>query len=608
MTLVSALTGAGILLCVSFLTFFEIGIPLAVADNVTTSVTVLNTPPQWTVNAQESVASATTTPTNSGATITFVATATDSNAENYYLIICKTTVAPTAVSSAPPTCNGGISNRWAISGATASGAQASASTSTIETFPFQNESNDWYGWVCDANASLPRCNQVYTNTTGDLARASPFVVNHPPVFAGITNDGPANPGETVTWTSTSYDTDTLDTNDTVRLLVCRSADFSTSTGACGAGGTWATSTLAATNAATTTTIQIPTQDRNYDAYVYIVDTHGHAATSTLYQASSSVFAVNNVAPSVTAASISLEDTDNIGNITLTVPSATSGPFFVKFEVVDNNSCLNASSGNEFSSARANVYRSGVASTSCYLASGHYNSNNCYPNASPFFSNFISCTQDVGTCSGAGDSSAEWTCRFSLWYNADPTVAATPWTAQNWLATVEAFDDNTATSSFIEAVSGNEVGTFMAFNVTETAIGYGGLEPGQFNDPLASTTDLIALGNVGLDEDLYGDTMCTTWSAPDSCDTNGFQITGDIPVANQKFATSSAGYNDPDAYVLAGSSTPTDLLIRVPKTTATSTPSELDTYWGINIPSDITLAGDYSGQNTITAKVSNFLFW
>jgi hypothetical protein len=34
----------------------------------------------------------------------------------------------------------------------------------------------------------------------------------------------------------------------------------------------------------------------------------------------------------------------------------------------------------------------------------------------------------------------------------------------------------------------------------------------------------------------------------------------------------------------------------------------DTYWGINIPIAITLAGNYTGQNTITAKVSNLLFW
>lgn len=585
----------------AFFILFELRVPSASADDVTTSVTVLNTPPVWTVNATENPASSTTTPTNSGSNVTFTATATDSNAESYYLIICKTSGAPTANSSAPPTCNGGVSNQWAISTLTASAAQATAATTTRETFPFANELNDWYGWVCDANTSLPRCNLSFTQGSGEAA--SPFVVNHPPVFTAIINDSPAEPGETVTWTATASDTDVAGVADTVQLFVCRANDF---TGfGCGAGGGWATSTLTASNPATTTPIVIPTQDRNFAAYVFVADNHGRVATSSV-QGTNSQFIVTNVGPSITAATISLEDTDGSGNLTLTTPNATTGPFRVRFTTVDNNSCLNASSTNEISSAITNVYRSGIGTASCNIA-GHFNSNSCYPAASALFVG-LSCTQDASTCSGSSDTSAAWTCTFPLWYNADPTDVSTPWTAENWLASVQVGDDDFATSTLTEATTGNEMTSFLAFNVTQSSIGFGGLEPGQQNDPLATTTNLLAIGNVGLDEDVFGDTMCTTWTALDSCDTNGVNPSNDIPVSNQRVATSSVAYASLLAYTVTGSTTPRDVAIRVNKTTSTSSPQTKDTYWGINIPVAITVAGNYTGQNTITAKVSNFLFW
>jgi hypothetical protein len=174
--------------------------------------------------------------------------------------------------------------------------------------------------------------------------------------------------------------------------------------------------------------------------------------------------------------------------------------------------------------------------------------------------------------------------------------------------VEVTDDDTATSSLIEDTDGNEMSSFMAFDVTQSSIGYGGLEPGQFNDPLSTTTNLIAYGNVGLDEDIYGDTMCTDWSSPDSCDAAGVDPTREIPIANQKASTSSVAYASSFAYAISGSTTPTEILIRVLKTTATSSPSQKNNYWGINIPAAITLAGDYTGQNTITAKKSDPTFW
>lgn len=584
----------------SFYLIFDTRVPSASADDVTTSVTVLNTPPVWTVNAQESTESSTTTPTNAGAVITWTAVGTDSSNDLYYLIICKTSGAATANAGAAPSCNGGVSNQWAVSTSTTSGLQASAATTTIATFPFQNESNDWYAFICDGNATLPRCNLAYTQGSGNTA--SPFVINHPPVFAAISNNGPVNPGAVITWSSTSYDNDSLGgSNDQVRLFVCKSNDFNGTY--CGAGGSWATSTLATTDAATSTTIVIPTQDKLYNAYVYLIDEHNLVATSTIH-GSNSFFAVNNVAPSVTASSISLLDRDNVGNLTLNTPAATSGPFKVTFTAVDNNSCLTASSTNEISSAITNVFRSGVGSTSCQVA-GDFNSNNCYPAASPLVYDLV-CTQDGASCSGATDSDATFTCTYSLWFNADPTDASTPWTAQNWLATVRATDNNGATSTLTEATTGNDLVSFLAFDVSTTTIVYGSLEPGQSTDPLFATTDLKAQGNTGLDEDLYGDTMCTNWTAPDSCDSGGINASSEIAVGNQKVATSGVAYAS--ATALTSSSSPTSVTINVQKTTATSSIQTKNTFWGISIPIAITLAGNYTGQNTIVGKVSNFLNW
>jgi hypothetical protein len=386
--------------------------------------------------------------------------------------------------------------------------------------------------------------------------------------------------------------------------VCKAADFSATTGACGVGGTWATSTLQASNPATSTTISIPYQDKTYNAFVYVVDAFGLGATSTR-QGSNSTFAVNNIAPTLNAATISLVDPRTSGNLTLFNPAATSGPFYVQFQVNDDNSCQNSLSTNEIASSIANIYRSGVTQASCQLNTD-YNSNSCYPAAS--VNSSITCTQDVASCSGPTDSTATWTCSFPLWYNADPTDASTPWTAQNWLASVRVTDDNGLTSTLTEGSTGNEVVSFLAFDVPQASVYFGALQPGDQTDPLATTTSMLAQGNIGLDQDIYGDTMCTTWTSPDSCDSNGISATNDITIANQKVATSSVAYASTAAFALTGSTSPTSFSINIPKTTATATPQQKDTYWGINIPGTLTVAGDYRGQDTITAKKSPIAFW
>ena len=617
-TLFTALGGALFGLSIVLTIFLNVSVPKVSADAVTTSVTVLNTPPQWTVDAKESVYdSATSTPTNAGDVVTWAATATDGNNDNYWLLICKTgTTTPTPHVSSAPTCAGGPQDQWAVSNVSSSSVSVSAATTTKETFPFNNEKNDWFAYICDGNVTLPQCNALLKQGVG-TSGPSPFFVDHPPVFTSLSSTGNANPGSTITWSTTATTTDLIRGGDTLRLYICKtnSFTFSSTTASC-PGGAWATSTLTTINPSAVYTIPIPTQDQTLAAFVFLTNNFNLAATSTL-QASSSPYTVNNVAPTVTGSTITLQSISTTSpTLILAVPNATSGPFRVaNIQVNDNNSCLNISSGNEIASLAVNVYRSGIGSTSCPTAVTPfgYNANNCYPSVSPL-TNF-SCTQDAGSCTGANDSNATFTCTFSLWYNADPTDVGSQFPSQNWVASVVATDDNGATSTLAESTGGSKVLTsFLAFAVTETSIAFGGLQPGQQNDPLSTTTTLKALGNVGVDESLYGSTMCTNWSAlgggtnPDACDTIGVDATKQIPVLNQKAGTSSVAYASTLAYALSGSTTPVSVGIHVLKTTATSTPQSKLTYWAIKIPSAITLAGSYSGQDTITAVTSAAANW
>jgi hypothetical protein len=102
-TLVTIFAGGFVFLSVFSFISLEVGVKKVSVDNVTTSVRVLNTPPQWTVDAQEQFESSVTVPSNVGTTTAWIGTGTDSNSDNYYLLICKTNTAPTPHSAAPPT-------------------------------------------------------------------------------------------------------------------------------------------------------------------------------------------------------------------------------------------------------------------------------------------------------------------------------------------------------------------------------------------------------------------------------------------------------------------------------------------------------------------------
>jgi hypothetical protein len=567
-------------------------------STATTTVTVLNTPPQWTVDAQEETESSTSTPTNSGQQVAWIATATDSNSEDYYLLICSASTTPTAHPGAAPTCGAGAT-QWAVSPRASSSQQARAATTTTESFA---EQNIWVAWVCDFVATNPRCNSTYKQGTGTTS--SPFNVNHRPTFTAFSDNSPKLPGEAVTFSATASDADVVPSNDTVKLFVCSTNSFATTTDTCSAT-TLASSTFSASNPTANYTIVIPTQDQNYGAYGFVVDNHGHEASGGS-QGTDSVMTVSNATPTVNAAQITLNDGSDI---TLTTEAGETTGFDLQFVATDNNSCENASASDEITDYILSVYRSGVGSSTCDGTAGSYDPNNCYPSGVATTTWNLTCTASTTSCGGATDTTQVYDCTFPLWYVADPTdgnATNTVYFSEDWRAAVSAIDDDGATSTYTQSSIGQELLSFLSLTLNTLSIPFGQLEPGQQTDPLIATTTILATGNVGLDELLTGESMCTTYTSAVTCPNSA---TSTIAEDNQVYATSSVSYASAQgAGNILSSTTQNELELNAPKSTATSTQGQGITYWGINIPASITLAGAYTGENTFYGKVGEPADW
>ena len=143
-----------------------------IADDVPTAVTVGNEAPVFTVDPIEGPPNDGSNPQNAGNNINFIATATDSSSEDYYLAVCQTN-AITAVNGGAPTCPGG---EWVISSAITSGNQANIVYASQIS---DAESNDWYAFVCDGNSSNALCS---ASSQGSGVGGSPFYINHRPVL------------------------------------------------------------------------------------------------------------------------------------------------------------------------------------------------------------------------------------------------------------------------------------------------------------------------------------------------------------------------------------------------------------------------------------------
>ncbi|HTY40139.1 MAG TPA: hypothetical protein VMC43_03575 [Candidatus Paceibacterota bacterium] len=568
------------------------------AGTATTTVTVTNTPPQWSVQAQELGSYTTSTPVNAGLPVSFIGTGISSNGNRLYLLICKTSTAPTPQANSAPLCAGGAPNLWAVSASTTSGVQM---TSTYVTQASDPEANNWWGFLCDGDQFNPLCNGTYYQGTS-ATNSSPFVINHAPNFTSTLNTTPSNPGATVTWTTTSSDPDSYGGQDQVKLWVCKSNDYQTST--CGSAGTWCSSTFANSNPTCSSTLPTPDPWGNYNAYTYVLDNEYFGAVGAA-MATNSPAVVNDIAPTISSSSISLLNTSGAGPMVLANPGGQTNGFRVTFTVSDLNSCMTQGGGQEIASASINIYRSGITQANCQTV-GQYNPNNCYPAAIGTSTWGYSCSQDGGACAGTSSQNVTWTCTFPLWYLADATDGTTSTQTQYynqvWQTSVRAIDSGNLTSTLVEAATGNDLATYVAFSLNTAAIPYGSLAPGSSTITLNQSTTITSQGNTGLDQTIYGDNMCVSYPG---C--NASSTTSTIQIWYQKYATSSVGYGSSSA-IAATSSPGAYFSIHILKPTQTSSPTFAATWWGILVSSSITQAGNYSGQNTILGINSSSTYW
>jgi len=532
---------------------FELN-PVA-ADNATTSVVVAGSAPAFTDGPRENPTSSTSTPTDVGLSVTFNATATDSNGDQYYLIVCSSATA-TPNNNAAPTCAVG-STTWCVSSVTASGAKSTCSTTTVDSWA---ETNAWWGFACDYSAA----SQCSTGSPGTGDPGSPFMVNHRPNFISVSNNGPKDPGATITITANASDTDTA-SPDTVSLYVCKSNDWTTSSN-CGAGGTWCSITGSSTNPACSFAIPDPQAHGNVTYYPYVKDNHNFAATGA-GQGVAATFAVNDVAPTVSNVTIhggedidvSLGGEGPTGNVSVTSSA----------DVTDHNGCA------DIASATSSFFTTEIDAAGCTAQ----NANQCYYN--------VACSP--GSC----QSSITYTyvCTSTFYYHANPTDVGSYWESSTWKAKVFASDGSTMASSTVS--TGRDLTSYTALNVSST-INYGSLGISEIADgtALPKTASVYSSGNTGVDLSLSGGNMTGTAST-----------TATIAVGQQKYATSGVAYSA--ATALSGSATP--FTIGVLKTTTTASLSSKLSYWGLQIPLG-TFADTYTGYVNFTAVKSASSTW
>jgi hypothetical protein len=426
------------------------------------------------------------------------------------------------------------------------------------------------------------------------------VVNHRPNFSNFSNNSPAIPGATVTWTANASDTDNFTgATDTVQLFVCKAADFTGT--ACGGAGTYCTSTASLASPSCSSAIAIPTQDQGYSSYGYVIDPHQFAASGGA-EGTNATETVSAVAPTISSSSINLL---NVGGsatpLSLTNPGGQTTGFQVTFTASDNNSCLNPLSGQEVASASIDVFRTGVGLANC-SSSVNYNPANCYSGAAPTSTWNYTCTQNGGSCAGSSSIASQWTCTFPLWYVADPTdgsATSTQYYNQGWVAAVQATNYLGTSGTTVQGSATNTVVSFLASQLNTPGIAFGALAPGSSTPNASATTSLSELGNVGLNEQLYGTSMCATYPG---CPVS---TTSTIPVNQLVYASSAVPYGSAVALAV----NPGNLFnIQIPKSTSTATSSLGTTFWGIAIPSTIQLSGSYTGQNTFVAVRSAPSSW
>lgn len=272
--------------------------------------------------------------------------------------------------------------------------------------------------------------------------------------------------------------------------------------------------------------------------------------------------VGNSTPSVSSVNIN-------GSTAIILTENTTTDITTTVTVTDANGC------STISAVTLDLYRSGVTASGCDTG-GEADANNCYP---------VTICTIVGsgnTCTGSGDTSADYECVTSLQFYTDATDSGT-YAAQTWEATVTG-DDGTATATGTDI---EEVNTLLALDVT-ASVAYGSVSAGTNTGVTNQTATITNTGNAAEDTEISGagTAMCTDYPTCSG---------GQVDHTNQKYGFSDAIYGSL-TYALSG--TPTSRETVLAKPTSGAAVSD-ETYWGIAIDSGQAV-GSYAGVNTFTA--------
>ena len=546
-----------------------VSLPEVQADTASTTVEVQNAPPSMSGHPAEVPASTSTSPINIGDTLTITVEAADGEGDSYYLIICSSdSIIASATDHTSHTCT---DTTFGSSTLTATGVVATTTFTVADPAP-SAETDEWYAFVCDDHATQADCsNSSQGSSPGSGDNSSPFYINHAPVLTGVSttddNKDPGNTGDHFVVTATTTDDDVMGGSDEVHLYICGSIGWDVSTGCTGSELCHSTST--APNVSCTFATGTPAIDADYEYYAYVKDQHDFVAADNY---ATSTYTVNNVAPTVSNVVIN-SGADIILNMKgmdeyFATTSSTS--------VSDNNGCA------DIVSATSTIYWSNVASE--YGCS--QDDDDCYPIASAY------CTILSGSCEGSSDANLTYTCSTTLAYHAIPTDESTGNTASstNWLAGITAFDDDGAYGT-ATSVSGVDVATLTALDVTEEAVPYLMIKSGDNSGDYNATTTVVNYGNSPLDAGVDVDNM-------DKDDLTANVIEAE----NQEFATSTFTYGNGTWSVEQASSTlQVDIDAVRPVTGALDISDEI--YWGIYIPVGKP-SGTYTGTSTFTAILDN----
>ena len=546
--------------------FLLLSLPTNVlADDITATVTIGNDPPAFTTDAVctgtypcESPARSAASPVNVGTSTTFRATADEPNAENYYLIVCKSDSFTTNNGAAPECASAELT--VCVSTSTADGVAATCNYTALQA---DAELTNWYARVCDNNATSQQCSTTSQGNTGGAPdEASPLHVNHAPNVTSVSNDAETAPAANdpltnVTWTTVASDPDTTSV-DTISLHVCSSNSF---TGGSCAATTLCSHTAQASNPTCAYAIPAGTSASDYPAYAFIIDNHGfNESVST-----QSDYFVANVAPEVLSIA-----TNGGTEITLTGgESVTTNISFVA-TVQDNNGCGDVNA----TPTSAVLYRSSV--TNGATCTG--NTNNCYTGTVGAFA--VTC--DIGaSCTGGTDVDVVYTCTAAMQYHSDPTVANTPWSADTWLSFFDVADIGTLSDS--ATATGVNLNTLVALDSGN--LNYGTMSADSTDTDLDNTNEVTNTGNTALDAQVSSAAPMTDGGV------------NEIAVNNQRFAASQVVWASGTA--LSGSLQ--TVAINTTKTTVTASPETDFIYWGINIPEN-QFPGVYTGTTTVAAML------